>query len=203
MRIGHFIPAYRSQLHVQAAYSVVRDMAWARDAGHLLVPFFADMQPVTRARNWAVGFAREHSCDLLLMQDADVWAIGVSALGALYKSMARTEASAAGAMVMCRSRRTMNCEPARPGEIYDGEVGTGLLLVDLRRVSLPEPWFRTEVSADGRGVVVGEDIGFCRAVVAAGGRVVVDGTIPTAHADQEPLVFQPPVAANRAGDDHR
>jgi hypothetical protein len=202
MKIGHFIPAYRQDIKVTVAYSLAHDLVWAMQAGHDLQPFFADFGQIERARNWAVKHAIAKGCDLLLMQDSDVHVI-CGGLGRLYRTMMQTSSSVVGALICCRDGEKMNAEPARPGEIYDGEVGTGLMLIDLRQVSkaLPLPWFSFKYNEDHTDIETGEDIAFCRAVTAAGLRVVVDATIETLHYDERPLVYQPPGAVNLEGAD--
>jgi len=185
VRIGHLVPAYGQRVHVQVALAFAREASWCEHAGHVHVPFFVDMIGVDRSRNTAVSLAIKAKCDFLLMQDADTYALpehNYSAMSALLETMTAHDVAAVGAAVASRNRDRMNCEPARPGEVYEGEVGTGLMLIDLRKLAdLPRPWFRYEVAADGETVQCGEDLYFCRRVKAAGHKVLVDYTIPTGH----------------------
>lgn len=181
MRIGHVIPAYGQRVHVQVAMALAREAAWCEANGHTHVPFFVDMIGVDRARNVAVSTALRVQCDLLLMQDADTYALpehNYSAIAALM----RHGAAVVGCAVASRNRDRMNCEPARPGETYEGIVGTGLMLLDLRELAaVPRPWFRYQVAEDGESVAMGEDLYFCHRVREAGHRVVVDYSVPTGH----------------------
>ena len=187
MRIAHFIPAYRGVVHSEVAMGMAREATWCAANGWEHVPFSADCNGIARSRNIAVREAMRHRCDLMLMQDADGFVIASattqSAIAHLWRSMHKRDAAIVGAVFVVRNGQTVNCEPAIPGEVYDGEVGTGLMLIDLRRLTdLPVPWFVQQDSADGCGVLLGEDIGFCRAVRAAGHRVIVDYSIRTGHA---------------------
>ena len=101
----------------------------------------------------------------------------------MWQAMTKTGAAVVGAAVPVRNGSTMNCEPANPGAVYDGVVGTGYVLIDLVKLrDLPKPWFRCELDADGTSKAVGSDIGFCRAVQQHGQRVVVNYATPMAHA---------------------
>ena len=185
MRVAHFVPAYRSTMHAEVAMGLARDAAWCASVGWDHAPFYADCNGIARARNLGLRTAQANDCDLLLMQDADTFALPTagSALAHLFRNLRKSDAAVIGAAVLIRNGDGVNCEPATPGEVYDGEVGTGLMLIDLRKLaSLPLPWFVQRDTADGCGVDVGEDIGFCRAVKAAGHRVLVDYSIPTGHA---------------------
>ena len=187
MRVAHFVPAYRATVHAEVALGMAREATWCASNGWEHVPFYTDCNGIARARNLAVREAMRHRCDLLLMQDADGFMIPSaetpSAIGHLWRTMHKADAAVVGAVFVVRNGQTVNCEPARPGETYDGEVGTGLMLIDLRRLdSLALPWFVQRDGADGCSVALGEDIGFCRAVSAIGQRVIVDYSIRTGHA---------------------
>lgn len=71
-------------------------------------------------------------------------------------------------------------EPASLVEV--DATGTGCLLfeVDVFR-SMPRPWFKFRTSVGGP---VGEDIGFCSDLRAAGHRIFVDTSIPAGHLSQ-------------------
>lgn len=181
MRIGHYVPAYGQRVHVQVAMALAREAAWCEASGHQHVPFFTDIIGVDRARNTAAELAYRSGCDLLLMQDADTYALPEHNYSAIRPLLAHG-AAVVGAAYASRNRDRMNCEPARPGEVYEGVVGTGLMLIDLRKLAeLPRPWFAYRVAADGMTVECGEDLHFCRLVKAAGHSVLVDYTIPTGH----------------------
>jgi hypothetical protein len=182
--VAHLLPAYRSTVHAEVAIGMSRDAVVCAERGWKHLPFFVDAHGVERVRNMGVRLAYENKCDLLLMQDADTFATkpAFGALEALYRTMEKHDAAAVGAAVVVRNGERMNVEPARPGESYEGEAGTGLMLIDLRKLrGMPRPWFRTLVRADGETVQEGEDIHFCRLLKAHGHRVVVDYTFPTGH----------------------
>lgn len=202
MRIAHCIPAYRSQVHIEVALGMARDaeFCWTNggDAAHhyqhIHMPFFVDCSGIARARNLGVERAIAAGADLLLFQDTDVFmpvtkpnqvrSPACSALEALLGTLNNNlDAAAVGAACCIRNGNRMNCEPARPGEVYPGIVGTGLMLIDLRKIAdIPRPWFRHYDTQDGLGVECGEDVYFCRLLQKHGHMVIVDYSIETGHA---------------------
>jgi hypothetical protein len=59
-------------------------------------------------------------------------------------------------------------------------TGTGCILFDMEVFrKIPAPWF--EFTKDANGLPVGEDIGFCEKLKAAGYKVFVDCTVPAGH----------------------
>jgi hypothetical protein len=188
-RVAHFIPAYQRRVDVDVAMAIARDCEFATAHKWKYMPFYVDTTGIARARNQAVREALEHGAELLLMQDSDTFAnpaYTYSALERLWKTMHTFEAAVVGAAVPIRNRvdgMPMNCHPYEFGRRFDGEVGTGLMLIDLVKLAaLQRPWFVQEDSADGEGVEVGEDIAFCRRVRdGLGLRVIVDASIPMIH----------------------
>jgi hypothetical protein len=180
------IPAYRQQVHARTAYAWAQDAMTAMELGWKPLLIYADNTGVARSRNTLTKMADDAGARLLLMCDSDTFPIPPEGgLGAMWRTMTETGAAVVGAAVITRNAKRMNCEPARPGEVYDGEVGTGYMLIDLWKLrDLPRPWFVHRDTDDGLGVVCGEDIYFCRHAKAAGHRVVVDFTLPMGHADQ-------------------
>lgn len=190
MKILHFMPAYRGMVQMEAAYSMMRDMFWAMRNAHEFVPVYRNSMWVQRTRNWALKGAIENGYDLLLMQDADVFADGCTALQRLHSTMHEWSGAVVGASYMHRGGQKMNANPARPGEVYEGEVGTGLMLIDVKALAkVPGPWFELTLNEAGTDVACGEDIHFCRHVKAHGLRVLVDATIPTGHIGEVPLTY--------------
>lgn len=184
LRIAHLLPAYRATVHPEVAIGMSRDATVCAERKWIHMPFCIDAHGIERVRNTGVRMAVERQADLLLMQDADTFALppAFGALDPLWQTMQKHDAAAVGAAVVVRNGQTMNVEPARPGESYEGEVGTGLMLIDLRKLAdLPRPWFRTELHDDGERVRCSEDIAFCRLLKRAGHRVIVDYTFPTGH----------------------
>jgi hypothetical protein len=184
MKIAHLLPAYRGTVHAEVAIGMSRDAIVCAERGWKHIPFCVDAHGIDRVRNMGVRIAYEQGADLLLMQDADTFSIrpAFGSIESLYASMEKHDAAAVGAAVVVRNGNTMNVEPARPGESYEGEVGTGLMLIDLRKLTdMPRPWFRTLVRSDGETVQESEDIHFCRLLKAHGHKVIVDYTFPTGH----------------------
>ena len=198
MIIALGMPAYRQTLHVQTAYAWSQDAITALELGWRPFHLWVDATGITRARNIMVQKALDAGARMLLTCDSDTFPLaGHGGLGALWKTMQRLDAAVVGAAVITRNGTRMNCEPARPGECYEGEVGTGYMLIDLFKLrELPRPWFVQHDAPDGQAVVCGEDIAFCRAARAAGHRVIVDFTIAMGHADQSIAASDPGAAAS-------
>jgi hypothetical protein len=87
------------------------------------------------------------------------------------------------AAFVIRNGERVNCEPARPGEVYPGEAGTAYMLIDMWKLrELPRPWFVHKDTEDGLSVECGEDIRFCRWAREHGHSVIVNYALPTGHA---------------------
>ena len=185
MIIALAVPAYKQQIHVQAACAWSQDLVSALQFGWRPVQLWTDMNSIECARNMVVRQAESAGARLLLMMDSDTMPVQPEGgLKQMWQAMTDTESAVVGAAVPVRNGETMNCEPSRPGEIYDGVVGTAYMLIDLWKLrDLPKPWFRVELSPDGTTKAVGSDIGFCRAVQSAGHRVVVNYALPMAHVE--------------------
>lgn len=181
LKIMHFIPCYRSTLRIESAYSMVRDCTWAQRSGHEITPIYVAGWSVERARNHALRMAIDSKMDLLLMQDADVFADnGLAELVFSWRGNAKP--AVLGAPVPLRGKDAVNCLPYLPGEVFDGVVGAGLLLIDVKQLAnIQPPWFTVRYTEDGTGIDCGEDIGFCRLVRDAGLRVLIDARIKTGH----------------------
>jgi hypothetical protein len=189
MKVGIFTPCYREQVHIGQSYMLARLCVSLASAGMRPDPFYRASACLDAARNWAVNEARRRECHVLLMVDADVFTTESTFLADLLDEI-KAGAAVAGAAVATRDGRE-NTTP-------DGAVGTGLMLIDLRKLAdLPQPWFRTEL--DERGEIrTGEDVGFCRRVMAHGRRVAIVRSFPTTHVGEQHLQFSPAAAVNAA-----
>lgn len=185
MIVALAVPAYKQQIHVQTACAWSQDLVTAMQLGWRPVQLWTDCNSIEVARNIIVERATKADARLLLMCDADTMPVPPEGgLRSMWQAMQDTGAAVVGAAVPVRNGDSMNCEPARPGEVYEGEVGTAYMLVDLWKLrDMARPWFRVELSEDGTSKAVGSDIGFCRAVKAAGHRVVVNYAMQMAHAE--------------------
>jgi hypothetical protein len=197
VRIGYFIPAYRQDCHIEVAMDLARGVSWLGTTdyhGAQVVPFWVDATGIARARNLAVDIAYKHEFDALVMQDADCFTPGpTSTLEQLFTSLMVENAAVVGAAIAIRNGAGMNCDPAEPGALYEGDVGTGLMMIDLRRLrALPRPWFVHRDTPDGLTVARSEDIYFCQHVRAHGHRALVDYTFPTGHASTGVVGTAPP-----------
>jgi hypothetical protein len=179
-------PAYRQQINVRTATCVTQDALWAQSQGWQAAPLWVDVSGIARARNQLVREAERCGARLLLMCDSDTFALPPQGgLERMWETMVNHKAAVVGAAVPTRNGQRMNCEPAKPGETYEGEVGTGYMLLDLVKLrDLPKPWFVHEDTDDGLKVQCGEDIYFCRHAKAHGHSVIVDFGLAMGHADQ-------------------
>lgn len=165
---------------------MTQDALYAQSIGWRPAPVWVDFSGIARARNHLVKVAEDCGARMLLLCDSDTFALPVEGgLEHMWQTMQNHKAAVVGAAVPTRNGQRMNCEPARPGETYEGEVGTGYMLIDLHALrELPRPWFVHRDTDDGLRVECGEDIYFCRHAKAHGHRVVVDFALPMGHADQ-------------------
>ena len=185
MKIALAIPAYQQRVHIGTACALARDMAAAKDMGWRPELLSTDVNSIEVARNLIVEHAIRMDARLLLMMDADTMPVPVGGgLASMWQAMHENDASFVGAAVPVRNGEGMNCEPARPGEVYPGVVGTGYCLLDLFRLrDVPRPWFTATLAEDGMSKAVGSDIGFCRRLQEAGHAVIVNFALPMAHAE--------------------
>lgn len=186
MIIALAIPAYRQILSVQTAYAWAQDALTASSYGWAPMILWVDNTGVARSRNTMVKMAEDAGARLLLMCDSDTFPIPMEGgLASMWEAMQEHGAAVVGAAVVTRNGSRMNCEPAKPGEIYEGEVGTGYMLIDLLKLrDLPRPWFVHRDSPDGLKVECGEDIYFCRHAKAHGHKVLVHFGLPMGHVEQ-------------------
>jgi len=185
MKIALAIPAYQQRVHVQTAHAWAQDMATAIELGWRPMLLWTDCNSIEVARNTIVSQAMQADARLLLMCDSDTMPVPLEGgLKSMWGVMSATGSPVVGAAVPVRNGDSMNCQPARPGEVYPGVVGTGYMLIDLWKLrDLPRPWFKCELSDDGMSKSVGSDIGFCRAVQSAGYQVIVNFQLAMAHAE--------------------
>lgn len=185
MIIALAIPAYRQFVNVQTAYAWAQDAMTAMELGWKPALIWVDNSGIARARNVIVETAIKQGARLLLMCDSDSFPdVQEGGLRHMWQTMQEHDAAVVGAAFVTRNGERVNVEPVKPGETYDGEVGTAYMLVDLWKLrDLPKPWFVHRDSDDGLHVVCGEDIYFCRHAKANGHTVVVNYALPTGHID--------------------
>ena len=184
----HGVLAYGRHVHAAVMQSAAADALACREQGFDYSLTWADINGVDRARNTMVLRALEMGARFLLMQDADVHPSEPrGGLVSLLAAMSAHQCAVVGAAVPTR-RGDINAEPATPGSVYPGVVGTGYMLLDLHRLrDLPRPWFTIETTEDGCSMAVGEDVGFCRKVAEHGQEVMVDFKTPMVHYAEIPL----------------
>lgn len=195
MIIALAVPAYRQQINVRVAQNWAQDSIAALQLGWRPLMLWTDINSIECARNTIAKQAEEAGARLLLMCDADTTPVAPEGgLKQMWDVMAATGAAVVGAAVPVRNGSTMNCEPANPGEVYEGVCGTGYMLIDLFKLrGLPKPWFSVVLSNDGTEKAIGSDIGFCRRVQEHGQRVVVNYQIGMAHAETVATATRPNV----------
>src|SRR5678810_803963 len=126
------VPAYRQQINVRTAQNWVQDSLCAAQMGWRSLLLWTDINSIECARNTIVKQAEDIGARLLLMCDADTTPVQPEGgLKSMWDVMCETGAAVVGAAVPVRNGSTMNCEPAKPGEVYEGVVGTGYILIDL------------------------------------------------------------------------
>ena len=183
MIIALAIPAYRQQVNVQTAYAWAQDAMTAMELGWKPALIWVDNSGIARARNVIVETAIKQSARLLLMSDSDSFPdVQEGGLAHMWQTMQQHSAAVVGAAFVTRNGERVNVEPVKPGETYEGEVGTAYMLIDLWKLrDLPKPWFVHRDTDDGLRVACGEDIYFCRHAKANGHTVVVNYALPTGH----------------------
>lgn len=207
IRILYFLPAYRSTMHPAVDVQKCRDMVWAAQAGIHCDQGWLDRLGIDDVRNWAVEQARSRGYDYLYMQDADTYSHGTEPVlkALLDVAMERDASIVAAGYGLRREVPALSVYPARPGEVYEGELaGTGMMLVDLRHVDriaaeYEGPWFmRTYADARCTTLQVGGDAFFCDLVRRHGGTVWITAQVPTTHAylDTDRLRFDPTAGAS-------
>jgi len=179
------IPCYKQTIHIGTAQTWVQDTIWAMQQGWRPLMLWADTNSIECSRNLLVKQAEGAGARLLLMTDSDTFPAPPSGgLESMWKAMCDHGAAVVSAAVAVRGGSTMNCEPSLPGQIYEGIAGTAYQLIDLVKIrALPKPWFSVVLSDDGTEKSVGSDVGFLRAVRAAGHKTIVHYAIPMAHVE--------------------
>lgn len=188
--VAMFVPSYRGQMTFDAARSLAMDAVAASSLGLRAYISNASMASIERSRNWAIDNARQNDARLLLMRDADVGS-EPDALPRMLKSMVDTDAAVVGCAVALRDGKRANCEPYQPNDVYECHaVGTGLMLIDLRKLeSLEMPWFKMDLADDGIGLTQSEDVYFCEQVRKHGQTVVCNSRIQTTHEHGDKLTL--------------
>lgn len=193
MIIALGIPCYKQHIHIGTAQNWTQDTIYAMQQGWRPLMLWADTNSIECSRNLLVKQAEEAGARLLLMCDADTFpAPPIGGLESMWKAMCETGATVIGAAVAVRNGDRMNCQPSNPGQIYEGEVGTAYMLIDLVKLrAMPKPWFSVVLSNDGTEKAVGSDVGFCRRAKEHGVSVVVNYQIPMAHSESVATATRP------------
>lgn len=192
IKISYVIPTYRREVTLDTMMTFYRDVRWVHSQDkYEVIPKGKEGIGVHLHRNSAVKEAYEEGCRYLFMMDADVYANG-SPLRTLLGTLKRHKAVAAGGVVVCRTGK-LNCRAIKPGGVMKGWVGTGIIVIDVKKLveNVPPPWFKFRDNEDGTGMARGEDFHFCERCEAAGLTVIVDGTLPTGHRGERAWLYHP------------
>ena len=196
MKIFVAIPAYDCKLHVGTALSLAAEMTLATGVGFKMTPCVQPgMALVHSARNLLVQKFLESDHDVLVFVDADCgWQPG-----AILNLIMHRKEIVAGA---CRRRRepedyAMTFLPdrtQRDGLIEVEAIGTAFMAISrsaLTKFEMATP--ERAYVADGQklhgyfdspvrdGMLIGEDVSFCQAWRAIGGKIYVDPSITLQH----------------------
>jgi len=182
LMIGYFIPAYGGQVSAEVVGSVLVAYGWSCKNGHDFRYWWADVQPICRARNMALAKAMSLGCDILVMQDADTWAVG-DHMTPLIDALDGETIAAAVAPVRLRDGSGVNV--VRGGSVEIIKAGAALIAIDLRVMTIPAP-FRWVIAPDGVTVEAGEDVSFSAGCVERGWRLV-EAAVTTRHLAKVPL----------------
>lgn len=197
--IGHFVPAYEFNIKAPTHEQILRDSADAHDHGWTWIHWSMYSSDLPRLRNAALERARERGWDYLMMQDADVWAVG-GGLKPLMATMRREDAAVVTAAVRLRGKEGMNVLPFEQNAVFEAEkAGTGAILINIAAVEqvackYDGPWFERLYKDPRKSIPwVGEDVFFVRTMRHFGQKVVCDSTIGTGHLypDYETLRYDP------------
>lgn len=193
MKIGHWVPAYNEQVHSCLIGQIALDATACAQAGHSWRFWSTHSCDLVWSRNNSLDKALHIGLDYLFCQDSDVYSpVDGGPLIRMLETAIATEATIVSPIVSLRTRPIRaNVWPVLVGEKYEADkVGSGMILIDLNRV---REWYSRHESPcfsrtydDPKGIVqhVGMDIFFSYVVRQYGGRIVVDGTLPTVHVDQ-------------------
>lgn len=162
------------------------------EAGHEWVFSSRHSCDLVWLRNTTLDKAIEGGFDWLFSQDADVYSAAKGGpLKYLLDTAIKTNATITSPLVSLRTvPPKANAWPVKIGEVYEAEkVGTGMVLLNL---NLIRDWYsdykgpcfaRTYDTDKGVHQAVGLDIFFSYVVRQHGGKIVIDGRIPTTHVD--------------------
>lgn len=192
MKVALCSPDYGGLCSTVNKFTNGSDRVWLAMNGHEEFVFGTDAVDISTVRNKAMHHAIDAGCNRLLMIDSDVAVEGGnSSLASLMPLMDEKDCALAGIPVMLRRaeqmpdgrwKNTVNCSPIFAGEVYQGRVATGILLINLDQVKeLPEPWFYDVRNENNTERTVTQDMYFCDKVRDAGLKVYVDFRIPSVH----------------------
>lgn len=208
MKIGHWIPSYRPPCDQLTMQTHVERTVLEERLGYEYRLWTDSSTDIKALRNGALEQAMEWGLDYLCMQDSDIYS--KSSIGAISIMLetARTK-DATQVAAICGLRRyphQANVQPFGPdlrGTVYEAEkCGTGLVLIDVKAVAswdYEDAWFDQIYNRRGTKLERGEDIFFSKLVREMGGKLFVDGRVPTTHilADHRTLDY-PGAAAARS-----
>lgn len=192
LKIAHFIPAYNELISANVCSQTHRDHASLFGAGHDWQLWIKHSCDLVWLRNGQLDRAIQGGFDFLVMQDADCFSQAARGpIIHLLETATQTGATITSPLISLRTRPPRaNAHPVKIGEVYEAEkVGSGMILLNLHLI---REWyedykgpcfFRTYDTDKGVKQQVGLDVFFSYVVRQHGGRIVIDGRIPTVHVD--------------------
>lgn len=195
MKVAMISPDYGGFCSTANKMTNGSDRLWLKENGHEELVFAIDAVDIASVRNKALEQAIRQNCDRLLMVDSDVGMEGGnSSLQWLMPTMTEHDAAVAGVPVMLRRaevlpngqhKNTVNCSPIYAGQVYQGRVATGIMLIDVKKAAeLDKPYFLDVRNDDNTQRTTTQDMYFCDKLKQRGYKVYVDfraGTVHTAR----------------------
>lgn len=194
------IPAYRGQVHYGHVMQMMGLSSYVLTSnGMFLLRGLVTPEScsVDWARNSIVHQAlQDKDCKWALMLDADTYARDARTLLRMLHTGYQEDCAVIAAPVIMRGRDAFNVQIEKDvlaerddfeNKVLDVDrVGTACMAINLawlKREWPESPWFETKQLPGPVPAKVGEDIAFCDAVRAKGGRIVLDGRFSPHHVD--------------------
>jgi hypothetical protein len=158
---------------------------------------------VVEARNICAKTALDNECEFLFFLDSDTFC-GPQTQRRLHNQM--RQSADVDVLTGIVPMKTPDAEPCiykadQPGAYWDWTFGEtfeidacGMACAMIRTstlAALDEPWFEWESSHSGNDhSEMGEDVGFCKKVKDAGGKIMADGGVICGHMSKEGTLYQ-------------
>lgn len=198
MKVAIGTPAYRGQVCVgQTIQAAQLAWVWSQQGWPPPLLVAVDSALLDKARNKLVEFARDATCDWLLMCDADAYTGDARAIHAMLAEGTKQGAAVIGAPVRTRKVTAVQYNVARGdgsvclpvGEWRDRVVPVDRIATAFMAIRLGwlvkewphAPWFAVTHFTGWRPRTEGEDYAFCRGVRERHGLILADGRFEPVH----------------------